>query len=85
MKSSRTDDIISNMMYILKYIDAHEEKILSDLMYILECLMLYKKIVESGDCNICGKEPTCRYKPRIGQMVRYNCPFYEGVNYESGN
>lgn len=39
----------------------------------LECL---KEIWESGDCNTCKKK-YCEYKPRVGQLVRYNCMFYE--------
>jgi hypothetical protein len=27
-------------------------------------------------CNDC-KNHNCGYMPRVGQMVRYNCPFYK--------
>lgn len=60
----------------MKTTDRLDETI-STVMYILDCLRAYKEITKSGNCNNCGKNPTCEYKPRIGQMVRYNCPFYE--------
>lgn len=50
-------------------------KTIRDVAYILDILMSYRNIVKSGDCNTCvGK---CGdYKPKPGQMVRYNCPHY---------
>lgn len=50
-------------------------KTIGDVAYILDILMAYRNIVKSGDCNTCvGK---CGdYKPKPGQMVRYNCPHY---------
>ena len=51
---------------------------ISDVAYILDTLMAYRKIVDySGDCNRCGKKKICEYAPNPGQLVRYNCPFYE--------
>ena len=45
--------------------------------YIYDCLMAYRNIIQTGDCNSCKKKRTCKYAPKVGQMVRYNCPFYE--------
>ena len=50
---------------------------ISDVAYILDTLMAYRDVVDSGDCNRCGKKETCKYIPKAGQLVRYNCPFYK--------
>lgn len=40
-------------------------------------LKLLQRILDSGDCNSCAMlHSQCRYAPRIGEQVRYNCPFY---------
>lgn len=40
-------------------------------------LKLLKRILDSGDCNDCELlNSQCRYAPRLGELVRYNCPFY---------
>ena len=44
--------------------------------YILDCLRALRSILETGDCNNCAVKD-CVCKPGLGQMVRYNCPFYE--------
>lgn len=51
------------------------DRAIADVGYILEALMDYRNIIQTGDCNTCvGK---CGdYKPKPGQMVRYNCPHY---------
>ena len=38
---------------------------------------IHTNIVDSGDCNRCGKKETCEFVPKPGQLVRYNCPFYK--------
>lgn len=43
----------------------------------LEYLCLLQNILDSGDCNVCSKRKDCEYKPGLGELVRYNCPFYE--------
>ena len=50
---------------------------ISDVAYILDTLIVYRSIVESGDCNRCKANMNCKYVPKPGQLVRYNCPFYE--------
>lgn len=49
---------------------------IADVAYILDCLRALRKIYETGDCNNCGISGLCKVKPGVGQMVRYNCPFY---------
>lgn len=55
---------------------------ISDVAYILDTLMAYRNIANSGDCNRCGKKKTCKYAPKPGQLVRYNCPFYKRTDDE---
>ena len=50
---------------------------ISNVAYVLDALMAFRNIIDSGDCNCCGKKKTCEYAPKPGQLVRYNCPFYE--------
>ena len=50
---------------------------ISQTAYILDCLMVLRNIYDSGSCNDCGSIRVCQCKPKLGQMVRYNCPFYE--------
>ena len=44
--------------------------------YILDVLIAHRRIVQSGCCNDCMKK-NCGYDPDPGQLIRYNCPFYE--------
>lgn len=53
------------------------DKLNSNIEYLLQCLADYKSIVESGNCNICAIAKTCKYKPKWGELVRFNCMFYE--------
>ena len=53
------------------------DQIISDITYVRSCLKLLKDIQESGCCNDCHKKKYCNYKPKLGEQVRYNCPFYE--------
>lgn len=41
-------------------------------------LQALKEIWDSGDCNDC-RNGQCEWKPKLGQLVRYNCPHYVGV------
>lgn len=50
---------------------------IGSVAYILDCLRDYRVIVESGDCNACRRKKECGYCPKAGQLVRYNCPFFE--------
>ena len=44
--------------------------------YLFDCLSALKNIHETGDCNNCTHK-NCGYLPAVGQLVRYNCPFYQ--------
>ena len=50
---------------------------ISDVGYLFDCLRAYRNIVKSGNCNDCRLQKTCDNCPKPGQLVRYNCPFYE--------
>lgn len=41
-------------------------------------LKALKEIWDSGDCNDC-RNGQCEWKPKLGQLVRINCPHYVGV------
>ena len=51
---------------------SNEHKQLADW---LKCL---KEIWGHGDCNVC-RNGECKWKPKPGQLVRYNCPHYVGI------
>jgi len=53
------------------------DEAIDDVGYILDVLTTFRRIVQSGRCNDCEKCRTCEYAPDPGQLVRYNCPFYE--------
>ena len=50
---------------------------IANTAYILDCLRNLRSIYETGDCNNCEIKATCYIKPKLGEMVRYNCPHYE--------
>lgn len=53
------------------------DETISDVAFILDNLDLLRQIQSTGDCNICkNKGNGCPFEPKVGQMVRYNCPFY---------
>ena len=52
------------------------DKAIADVAYILDSLMVYRNILQTGDCNTCAITGKCKYCPKPGQMVRYNCPHY---------
>lgn len=51
------------------------DKAIADTAYILDSLRVLRDILATGDCNECANKE-CGYRPKAGQMVRYNCPFY---------
>ena len=51
------------------------DDVILDIDYILESLILLRNLEESGDCNHCGNKE-CEWKPKTGQLIRYNCPHY---------
>ena len=53
------------------------DEMIASVAYILDTLIAYRNIAKSGNCNECGASNTCKYVPKLGEQVRYNCPFYE--------
>ena len=51
-------------------------KCASEHRQLAEWLRALKEIWDSGDCNTCANK-NCKIKPKLGQMVRFNCFFYE--------
>lgn len=54
------------------------DKAIADTASILDHLVLLREIQNTGDCNTCKVKKNCRFAPKIGEIVRYNCPFYNG-------
>ena len=50
---------------------------------IADYLKNLKMIYDSGDCNTCNIG-NCNIKPKLGQMVRYNCYYYKGEVMKDG-
>ena len=65
------------------------DDIIAQKAYELDCLMAYRTIEVSGDCNTCVARKDCEYVPKAGQLVRYNCPHYtkltEAAHSEGGD
>ena len=59
------------------------DEAIANVAYILDLLKAYRNIVESGCCNNCTFAHGCIHEPKVGQLVRYNCPFYERDQEES--
>ena len=53
------------------------DKAIADTAYVLDALMSLRKIIKTGSCNDCEYIADCRYAPKPGQLVRYNCPHFE--------
>lgn len=53
-----------------------------NVAYLLDTLMAYRMITEKGCCNDCDKKQKCAWVPEVGEMVRYNCPFYKKIGEE---
>lgn len=57
------------------------DEVIGNVGYILDCLRTLRNIQQTGCCNDCAMGPgshnPCGYRPMPGQMVRYNCPFYQ--------
>ena len=51
---------------------------ISDVAYILDTLIAYRNMTALGNCNDCLERKRCKYIPKLGEQVRYNCPFYNG-------
>lgn len=49
----------------------------SEHRQLADWLKALKEIWDSGDCNDCLHARNCTIRPKLGQMVRYNCYHYE--------
>lgn len=52
------------------------EKNAAEHRQLVEWLKLLKEILDSGDCNECGIRKVCNILPKLGELVRYNCPMF---------
>lgn len=51
-------------------------KCASEHRQLADWLKLLKRILDSGDCNVCAIRKHCRLVPKLGERVRYNCPMF---------
>ena len=58
------------------------DELIADIGYLHDCLQALRNIWELNDCNKCKKRLKCKYVPQPGQMVRYNCPLFEGDKHD---
>lgn len=66
------------------YTDVTCEECAKEHRQLAEWLKALKEIWDSGDCNVC-RNGQCEWKPKLGQLVRYNCPHYVGIANEEVN
>lgn len=52
------------------------DDLIADVDYIRATLVAYRNIIRTGCCNSCGIAKECAVKPKLGEMVRYNCALY---------
>lgn len=45
--------------------------------HIADCILYYERLSSLPDCNTCGKQRSCKYRPAWGDPVRINCPLYQ--------
>ena len=55
------------------------DDIINKQEYILMVLRAYREITQSGCCNDCASSGECEYRPKWGEPIRYNCPFYKSL------
>ena len=58
------------------------DDLIAQKAYELDCLMAYRNITESGDCNVCKFKGICDIQPKVGQLVRYNCYHFSKADKE---
>ena len=56
------------------------DKEIATVSHILDSLIALRNILKTGSCNECAVRKGCGYQPKLGELVRYNCPFYVGKN-----
>ena len=60
------------------YTDVTCEECAKEHRQLAEWLKALKEIWDSGDCNVC-RNGQCEWKPKLGQLVRFNCPHFVGI------
>ena len=52
------------------------EKMIEHLDDAIEIVKCYGEMMEKGNCNTCKVFRSCQYAPKLGEIVRVNCPLY---------
>lgn len=60
------------------------DSIRDNVGYIVSCLIALRDIWAAGGCNECFWHCRCIYEPKIGEMVRYNCPRFKKAEDKDG-
>lgn len=56
---------------------------IANIACILDNLVVLRDIEKTGCCNDCAvRSDECMFAPQLGQVVRYNCPFYRKMEEE---
>ena len=58
-------------------LDQDREELIRLIISICDYARLGYEISSYNNCNNC-KAKDCQYKPKLGQVVRYRCPLWEG-------
>lgn len=56
--------------------EVHWQEVVRNLHFVADCISYYERTTDLPDCNTCGRRD-CRYKPKLGETVRINCPLWE--------
>ena len=48
---------------------------IATVAHVLDCLIAYRNITKLNNCNECARRD-CTYRPKLGEMVRFNCPAF---------
>lgn len=75
------DSIMRNAATVLEQLQAELERVRVER----DAYKVYFMDVSSKpDCNTCEKRG-CEYRPRVGDIVRANCPLYSGPEKEASH
>lgn len=82
---SELERIIKHCEDVALVCDAEcQQEVARENRMIAQYLTLLKNILDLGDCNNCSEKNHCRFLPKYGAYVRYNCPFYNGRIWHDG-
>lgn len=66
----------------MKFFDAKKmlEEHMEMCQAMYDALVLADDVAKMNNCNNCGtgQPGECKYLPRLGETVRFNCPLWEG-------